>query len=507
MDSKTVAPLILLLLNSSKIDESSSGLWITANSAFILRTPPEARLSITTITIHQSNSKLKYDFPLAGKRISPRKYKVKVLHRTEGFAVTKYLKGLTISIILLIASIVAESAGLGFFYISATHTLSGFLTIVFTVMATYYGILSLTIFSVRRRQGMPGEVKMLEGLYRVLAFFGLLAGFVYAQGKLAVFSSFFSLFGGMLLGWSLQGPVSGVAAWVLVTLKRPFRIGDRVQFPSLGLTGDVMQLTAMYTTLNQVGGAIGSEEAVGRSILIPNAMLFSNVVINYTAQKETSYILDEVVIRITYDSDWDTAVQILTEAAREVTADIIKDTGQKPYVRADNYDYGVYMRLRYITLATDRPRISSLILERVFKRFQENKNVDFAIPYVYSFKRGKFATESHSVFSDRHPESIPVESITDRLELLAELEQDPESVLPLARNIADKGLLQPVIVVRNLGEDTYTLIAGHQRLKACLYLGWETVPAIVQNPIGSEVQPFRSRRLSTHPAPGQPLGM
>lgn len=334
---------------------------------------------------------------------------------------------------------------------------------------------------------------MLESLYRVLAFFGLLAGFVYVQGKLAVFGSFFSLFGGMLLGWSLQGPVSGVAAWVLVTLKRPFRIGDRVQFPSLGLTGDVEKLTAMYTTLNQVGGAIGSEEAVGRSVLIPNAMLFSNVVINYTAQKETSYILDEVVIRVTYDSDWDTAIEILTEAAREVTAEIIKDTGQEPYVRADNYDYGVYMRLRYITLATDRPRISSLILERVFKRFQENKNVDFAIPYVYSFKRGKFATESQSTSGDRHAERIPVESITDFPALLAELEQAPEAVIPLARNIADKGLLQPVIVVRNLGENSYTLIAGHQRLKACLYLGWDTVPAIIQNPIGSEVQPFRPK--------------
>ncbi len=418
----------------------------------------------------------------------------------------KYLKGLTISIVLLIVSVIADRAGFGFFYISATHTLSSFLTIMFGVMALYYALLAFTIVSVERRQGMPGEVKMLESLYRVIAVFALLGGFVYVQGQLAVFSSFFSLFGGMLLGWSLQAPVSGVAAWVLVTLKRPFRIGDRVQFPSLGLTGDVMKLTAMYTTLNQVGGAIGSEEAVGRSVLIPNAMLFSNVVINYTAQKETSYILDEVVIRITYDSDWDTAVQILTEAAREVTADIIKDTGQEPYVRADNYDYGVYMRLRYITLATDRPRISSLILERVFKRFQENKNVDFAIPYVYSFKRGKLATESHSSIGDRSTDSIPVESITDRLTLLAELEQDPEAVMPLARNIAEKGLLQPVIVVRNLGEDTYTLIAGHQRLKACLYLGWETVPAIVQNPIGSEVQPFRPRGPSP-PTFGHPLGM
>ena len=181
---------------------------------------------------------------------------------------------------------------------------------------------------------------------------------------------------------------------------------------------------------------------MGRSILIPNAMLFSNVVINYTAQTETSYILDEVVIRITYDSDWDTAVQILTEAAREVTADIIRDTGQEPYVRADNYDYGVYMRLRYITLATDRPRISSLILEQVFKRFQENKNVDFAIPYVYSFKRGKSASESHGAIGDRLPIN-PGASHHRCCCTFKELEKDPETVIPLAQNIAKRACFSP----------------------------------------------------------------
>lgn len=424
----------------------------------------------------------------------------------EDLTVARYLKALAGTTVLLIVLLVADKAGIGLLQISNTHTLTGFLAITSGVMAFYYAMVSWTVFAVKRRHGMPGEVKMLESLYRVLAFFGLLLGFVYVQGKLTVFGSFFSMFGGMLLGWSLQSPVSGVAAWILVTLKRPFRIGDRVQFPSLGLTGDVMHLSAMYTTLNQVGGAIGSEEAVGRNILIPNAMLFSNVVINYTAQQETSYILDEVVVRITYDSDWDTAVQILTQAAREVTADIIQDTGQEPYVRADNYDYGVYMRLRYITLATDRPRISSLILEQVFKQFQDNQNVDFAIPYVYSFKRGKLASESHSSLADKQAELIPIQNITDGLALLAELNQDPQAIQPLARNIADKGLLQPLIVTRNPGEDTYTLITGHQRLKACMYLGWEMVPAIVQNPIGSEIQPFRSKGAPPS-SPGQPLGI
>jgi len=126
---------------------------------------------------------------------------------------------------------------------------------------------------------------------------------LYGFNKLTAFGTFFSLFGGLLLGWSLQAPLSGLVAWFLVCLKRSIRQGDRVQFPDLNLTGDIEDIGAMYLTLNQVGGSIASEEAVGRRVLIPNAMLFSKVAINYTVAQETAYILDEVVVRITYNSD------------------------------------------------------------------------------------------------------------------------------------------------------------------------------------------------------------
>jgi hypothetical protein len=50
--------------------------------------------------------------------------------------------------------------------------------------------------------------------------------------------------------------------------------------------------------------------------------------------------------------------------------------------------YGVFLRLRFMTLATDRPRIIHEISKRVFKSVQASKNVDLAIPYIYSFRKG-----------------------------------------------------------------------------------------------------------------------
>jgi small-conductance mechanosensitive channel/uncharacterized ParB-like nuclease family protein len=280
----------------------------------------------------------------------------------------------------------------------------------------------------------------------------------------------------MLLGWSLQAPVSGFAAWILVSLKRPFRPGDRVQFPTLGLTGDIKDIGPMYTVLNQVGGSIASEEAVGRYILVPNAMLFSQVVINYTVSQEAAYMLDEVVVRITYDSDWRKAERVLLDAACAVTKDVIEATGKPPYIRADNYDYGVYLRLRYHTRVKDRAETSYEINKLIFEEIQKTPSVDIAIPYVYSFRAGQDRKEETSQdLEARNIAQIDVAKIANGQKVL-----DPQDVELLAQGIKAEGLLQPIIVVKNVSTDQYEVLAGHLRLEACKKLGWKKVPAIVR---------------------------
>jgi small-conductance mechanosensitive channel len=288
------------------------------------------------------------------------------------------------------------------------------------------------------------------------------------------------MFGGMLLGWSLQAPVSGFAAWLLVSLKRPFRPGDRIQFPNLGLTGDVEDIGPMYTVLDQVGGSVGSEEAVGRFILVPNAMLFSQVVINYTVAQEAPYILDEVVVRITYDSDWEAAEKILLDAAGEVTGDIIAATGEKPYIRSDFWEYGVLMRLRFMTHVQDRPAIGYRITRRIFEQIQRTPRVDLAIPFVYSYRAAMDRREPEGTREQQMQiEQIPVETI--------ELPREPvdaRAAEVLAKRIAAQGLLQPIVVLRKPQDGRYELLAGHLRLAACRQLGWKTVPAIVRGGSG-----------------------
>jgi hypothetical protein len=268
----------------------------------------------------------------------------------------------------------------------------------------------------------------------------------------------------------------------MVSLKRPFRPGDRIQFPNLGLTGDVHDIGPMYTMLDQVGGTIGSEEAVGRYILVPNPLLFSQVVINYTVTQESPYMLDEIVIRITYDSNWQRAEEILLTAACEITGDIIQATGVDPYMRADPYDYGVYLRLRYQCRVQNRAEIQYELTKRIFGDLQADRSVDLAIPYIYSSQAGADQKEA----GPRDKEARAVRDIDIHSIRNPKAGENPQAVTELAAGIAVQGLLQPILLTRNPADGQYEIIAGHARFEACKALGWRTIPAIVRDATEAE---------------------
>ena len=247
-------------------------------------------------------------------------------------------------------------------------------------------LLNRTMLHLRRT---TGEIMMLVKFLKYILIVMAVLFSIHQVYPIDTLLIAFGAFSGLFLGWALQQPITGMAAWIFISIKRPFKIGDRIYLPTLNIVGDVIDLDIFYTVLNQVGGTVGSEEATGRIVLIPSAMLFSTPVINYTKVEGSPYILDEVVVKVSFDSDWDEAERIMIRAAEEVTKDIIEATGVKPYTRADLYDYGVMMRLRYMTLAKDRVRISYEIVKRIVKEFQRNDRVDFAIPYVYSYQVGK----------------------------------------------------------------------------------------------------------------------
>ncbi|KPJ56308.1 MAG: hypothetical protein AMS16_02635 [Planctomycetes bacterium DG_58] len=255
-------------------------------------------------------------------------------------------------------------------------TVYAVLTLVILIIA--YKLLTLLLRRyLRSRAHKPENVQQFLLVWRyVWLGVGLIFLIVSFSGSL-VSLGISAAFLGMILGWSLQAPVTGIAAWLMVIVKRPFKIGDRVIIA--GIIGDVTDINLTHIVLNQVGGTIGGEEKSGRGVMIPNATLFQQIIYNYAM--ETRFILDEVPVMITFGSDLAEAKRILIEAAEEVTRDIIAETGQEPFTREEFTDWGIRTRVRYQAIATERQRISSEIVGIVFDRFTRSDKVRFCYPH------------------------------------------------------------------------------------------------------------------------------
>ena len=183
------------------------------------------------------------------------------------------------------------------------------------------------------------------------------------------------------LGWALQRPITGVAAWIMIITSKPFEIGDRIIVGTV--KGDVSNITLTHIHLKEFGGTVGGEETSGRIIFIPNSILFEQHITNYTSQN--NYILDEVAFTITYASDIDKANEIARKTAEKMTKDVLEHMHQKPFTRSNFQQSGVDIRVRYYTVAADRQEINSKITEEISRQITKERKIKFAYPHTEVF--------------------------------------------------------------------------------------------------------------------------
>jgi small-conductance mechanosensitive channel len=214
--------------------------------------------------------------------------------------------------------------------------------------------------------------------------FGFLAVIFISTGSLTGLGISAGLFTAAL-GWALQRPITGIAAWLMVLIRKPFQIGDRI---AIGDTrGDVSDISLTHIYLGEIGGTVASEESSGRIILIPNSILFEQKVINYTMQDE--FILDEAVTLITYESNLEKAKKICLDAANKYFDKSLKKKKEKPFVRVFQQDSGIHVKVRYKVRTSKRIEVLSNIHNEIINNIAKTKDVNIAYPHMHLIKKDK----------------------------------------------------------------------------------------------------------------------
>jgi small-conductance mechanosensitive channel len=180
------------------------------------------------------------------------------------------------------------------------------------------------------------------------------------------------------LGWALQRPITGIAAWIMVVVKRPFNIGDRIIIGDV--KGDVKDITLTHIVLDEVGGLVDSEVISGRVIMVPNYQLYEQNIINYTQQHD--YIIAESIVQVTYESNLDKAIRISYDAAMKYTKEASEKLKQEPMIRISMAGSGIDIKARFYGEAYGIRKITSNITKEIYDRIKKEKDVEIAYPHT-----------------------------------------------------------------------------------------------------------------------------
>jgi small-conductance mechanosensitive channel len=274
---------------------------------------------------------------------------------------------------------------------SLENVLPALITIIVLILiyVVFETIIRLTKKKLLEKATTKKQVTNIELFSRILKYLALLFLFVFAVSSYSGSWAGFGLGIGLLsaaIGFALQKPITGIAAWIMMITKRPFHIGDRIIIGKL--KGDVIDITLTHIYLHEIGGIVPGEENSGRIILVPNSILFEQNIVNYSMQHD-EIVLDQVVVPITYESNLNKAIEIALNSAKKHIQEFVLKPKNEPYIRTFFQPNGINVHVRYFAPVKRLQEFSSKITKEIYDEIMKTKDVKFAYPHQEVILSGK----------------------------------------------------------------------------------------------------------------------
>ena len=191
---------------------------------------------------------------------------------------------------------------------------------------------------------------------------------------------------------ALRDILTNFAGWLYILTKKPFILSDRVQVGKHA--GDVVDISVLHFTLLEIGNWVHADQSTGRVIHVPNSVVFTRSLANFTRGFE--YIWNEIPVLLTFESNWEKAKGILQEVAdrhsqhrRAPAAEKVLEASRRymifypsltPTVYTTVKDSGVLLTIRYLTEPRLRRGTQQAIWEDILRAFAKCEDIDFAYP-------------------------------------------------------------------------------------------------------------------------------
>jgi small-conductance mechanosensitive channel len=249
---------------------------------------------------------------------------------------------------------------------------------LFIIFSVVLGFVKKSLVKHAINKKQKSNIEIFARLFRII----ILVILVFA-GVSTYIGSFtgFGIAAGLMtaaLGWALQRPITGIAAWMMLVVKRPFDIGDRIIIGDV--KGDVKDITLTHIILDEIGGLVNSEVVSGRVVMVPNYLLYELNIINYT--KQNDYVIGEAVVQVTYESNLDKAIKICNKAVLKHASEVLDKMKVKPMIRIVMAGSGIDVKARFYSDAYGIQKTTSDITKEIFDLIKKEKDVEIAYPHT-----------------------------------------------------------------------------------------------------------------------------
>ena len=194
------------------------------------------------------------------------------------------------------------------------------------------------------------------------------------------------------LAIALKDPVVNLAAWGFLLWRRPFVVGDRIQLGEF--RGDVIDMRIFQFSLMEIGNWVDADQSTGRIVHVPNGLVFSQPLANYT--QGLRFIWHEIPVVVTFESDWEKAHGILTDIANDKVMHLSHEAERRVREAAEKYliffssltpivytkvvDHGVALTMRFLCDPRRRRGSEDAIWRAILTEFAKHDDIDFAYP-------------------------------------------------------------------------------------------------------------------------------
>jgi len=232
----------------------------------------------------------------------------------------------------------------------------------------------------RRRHDARNLLRLVFVVATVAGLFGVLTG----QWVGLLFSLGIA---GFAITFAVQQPLFSLIGWFYIIVKRPYQVGDRVAIEES--KGDVVEVDFFVTTLWEIDGdLVSSNQPSGRIITLPNSVVLSAHVTNYT-REEFPFVWNELSVEVAYETDLEFARETMVEVADDYLGDemaarigdyrerlaetpVELEVRDRPSVNIVQEGSWVELRLRYLVHPRTGQRVRNELYERILARFNEH---------------------------------------------------------------------------------------------------------------------------------------